>query len=138
VKNFIVFITVACVLVLAMFLGMEQTKKSATIQPLIQKQQNVCIPSVGSIQILNGCGVIGAANKVADFLRARGFDVKNKGNAPLNNYPFTLVVSRKKDGSIARQIAQALATEKIVQIRTSDDSYDVTVFVGADFLERTK
>ena len=137
-KNFAVFISLCCVLVLAMFLGMQRSKTGECLPVPTEKKQSVIIPSVGSIQVLNGCGVGGAANNVADFLQAKGFDVKNKGNAPTNNYPFTLVVSRKKDGAIARQVAQALGTDKLSFVRTSDESYDATVFVGPDFLERTK
>ena len=121
-----------------MFLGMQRLKTGDCFSVPTEKKQSVIIPSVGSIQVLNGCGVVGAANNVADFLQAKGFDVKNKGNAPTNNYPFTLVVSRKKDGAIARQVAQALGTDKLSLVRTSDEPYDATVFVGPDFLERTK
>jgi hypothetical protein len=138
VKNFIGFITIGCVLLLAMFLGMQRSKSGDASAVSIEKKQAAIIPSVGSIQVLNGCGVPGAANKVADFLQAKGFDVKNKGNAPTSNYPYTIVISRKKDGTIARQVAQALATDKITLMRTSDESFDATVFVGSDFLERTK
>ena len=136
-KNAIVFLVLCGVLVLAIFLGMQRVG-FAEPQPAAIKEQNGGIPSVGRIQILNGCGVAGAANKVADYLRAQRFDVKNKGNAPTSNYPFTVVVSRKKDRSIAEQVARALATDKIILLRTSDETYDVTVFVGADFSERIK
>lgn len=95
------------------------------------------IPSVGRVQLLNGCGAVGAANKVADFLRAKGFDVKQIGNAPTANYPSTLVVSRTKDMSVARQVAAALGTDKVVLMRAGDETYDVTVFIGPDYPERT-
>jgi hypothetical protein len=137
-KNVIVFLVLCGVLVLAIFLGMQRGGFAAP-QPAAIKEQNAGIPSVGRIQILNGCGVAGAADKVKDFLQAKGFDVKNKDNARTNNYPFTIVVSRKKDCSTARLVANSLETDKIALIRrTADDEYDVTVFVGADFLERIK
>ena len=136
VKNIIAFTALCAVLLLAIFLGMQRVGEVS--RPAVAREQNPGIPSVGRVQILNGCGAAGAANKVADFLRAKGFDVKNKGNAPSSNYPFTIVASRKKGGSIAEQVARALATDKIIPLRTADETYDVTVFVGADFLERTK
>lgn len=135
-KNVIVFTVLCGVLLLAIFLGMKRV--GAVSQPDAVPEKNTGIPSVGRIQILNGCGVAGAANKVADFLRAQGFDVKNKGNAPTSNYPFTVVASRKKDCSIAEQVARALATDKVILLRTADETYDATVFVGGDFSERTK
>ena len=136
-KNAIVFLVLCGELLAAIFICMERVGFSAP-QSAAVKEQSAGIPSVGRIQILNGCGVAGAANKVADCLRAHGFDVKNKGNAPTSNYPFTVVASRKKDGSIAELVARALATDKIILLRTADETYDVTVFVGADFSERIK
>jgi hypothetical protein len=137
VKNAIVFLVLCGVLLLAIYLGMRQVG-STKAQPASAGERNAGIPSVGRVQVLNGCGVAGAADKVRDFLRAKRFDVKYKGNAPTNNYPFTIVVSRKKDCAIARLVANSLGTDKITLIRTSDDTYDVTVFVGPDFSERIK
>ena len=135
-KNVIVLLVLAGVLVAAMFLGMH---RSATRVSKLTEVSGA-IPSIGRIQILNGCGADGVANKAGDFLRAKGFDVKSKGNAPTSNYPFTLIVSRKKDMSIAKQVAEALGAEsdKVILMRNGDETYDVTVFVGSDFPERIK
>jgi hypothetical protein len=133
VKNVVVFSVLCCILITAMLLGAHRGNRQPAAQSI---QQTDGIPSIGRIQILNGCGAVGAANKVADYLRAKGFDVKNKGNAPTSNYPFTMVVSRTKDMSIARQVAAALTTDKAILIRTTDETYDATVFIGSDFPER--
>ena len=135
VKNVLVLLILLGILCAAIFLGMQRSVRR--IEPL----KNIhTIPSIGRIQVLNGCGATGAANKVGDFLRAKGFDVKNKGNAPTSNYPFTLVVSRKNDMSIARQVAAALGAgnDKVILARNGDETYDVTVFVGSDYAERVK
>jgi uncharacterized membrane protein len=89
------------------------------------------------LEVLNGCGITGAAGATADFLRAKSFDVKTIGNAKTWNYPFTIVASRTTDMSIARKVARALDTDKHILLRTDDTgSYNVTVFVGEDFQER--
>ncbi len=138
-KNVVVLLVLAGILLAAISLGMQRSAKLTEPAQAMSGSAGT-VPSIGKIQVLNGCGADGAANKVGDFLRAKGFDVKNKGNAPTSNYPFTLVVSRKKDLSIARQVAQALGAEndKVVLIRTGDETYDVTVFVGSDYSERIK
>jgi hypothetical protein len=139
VKNTVVFFTLCVILIAAMIIGMQRNKGHVSEPVKAQASvENVNIPSIGSIQILNGCGAAGAANKVADFLRKNGFDVKNKGNASTSNYTFTVVVSRKKDMSIARQVARSLSTDKVILMRNnnSDEIYDVTVFIGSDFQER--
>jgi len=141
VKNVVAFMAVCAVLAVAMILGMNKSGGAHHVPqapaPVQTSAQNG-IPSVGRLQILNGCGAAGAANKVSDFLRAKGFDVKYKGNAPTANYFCTMVVSRTKDMSVARQVAEALGTDKIQLIRTGDETYDVTVFIGPDFPERTR
>ena len=138
-KNAVVLCLLVAVLAAAIFLGGRRANPSTSQVPAPPGVGHT-IPSIGRIQVLNGCGADGAANKMADFLRAKGFDVKNKGNAPTSNYPFTLIVSRKKDMAIARQIAGALGAEgdKVVLMRNGDETYDVTVFVGPDYPERIK
>jgi hypothetical protein len=139
VKNVVVLLILVAVLAAAIFLGSHRAMPSND-RISATSGGGRTIPSIGRIQILNGCGADGAANKVGDFLRAKGFDVKNKGNAPTSNYPFTLIVSRKKDMSIARQVAGALGVEsdKTVLMRNGDETYDVTVYVGPDYPERIK
>ena len=91
---------------------------------------------MGRIEVLNGCGIEGAAGKVANFLRSKNFDIKSTANADIWNYPFTIVVSRSLDTTIASQVAAALKTDKMVVIRSNDNLHDVTVFIGPDFGER--
>ena len=138
-KNVIVLLVILSVLAVAIFLGMQKSRHR--IEPLqALSALSGRVPSIGRIQILNGCGSPGAANKVGDFLRDKGFDIKNKGNAPTSNYPFTLVVSRKKDMSMAKRVASVLGAggDKVILIRNGDETYDVTVFVGSDYPERIK
>lgn len=94
------------------------------------------IPHIGSVRVLNGCGVNNAANEVADYLRDQGFDVKDVDNAPSWNYPHTIVVSRTVDMRNAEKVAKALSTERAILLRTEESLYDVVVYVGADFKER--
>jgi len=85
--------------------------------------------------VLNGCGITGAAGAVADFLRDKGFDVKNIENASSWNYPYTIIVSRTKDITTAKQVSTALNTDKLICIRTGEELYNVIIFVGTDFGE---
>jgi hypothetical protein len=96
------------------------------------------IPFIGRLEVLNGCGISGAADAVADFLRRKKFDVKKTDNAETFNYPFTIVVSRSADVTVARAVAEALRTDKMVLVRNEDTLYDVTVILGSDFGERVQ
>jgi hypothetical protein len=139
VKNVVVLSLLVAVLIASIYLGRHRTVPVSGQVPAMTGGGHT-IPSIGRIQILNGCGVDGAAKKMGDFLRSKGFDVKNIGTTPTSNYPFTLIVSRKKDMTIARQVAGALGAEndKVVLMRNGDETYDVTVFVGPDYPERIK
>jgi hypothetical protein len=137
VKNVIILCTVCLVLIVAMVVGLQQAGPRPDKQ-VTRVQPDPDIPSVGRVQVLNGCGAGGAATIVAEFLRIHKFDVKNIGNAPMSNYQTTLVASRTKDMSVARQVADALNTEAVFLMRTGDTMYNVTVYVGADYKERTR
>ncbi len=135
-KNIVILLVACALLVAAMFVGTHTNASASVIaSPPVSGDRGIRIPSVGSVQVLNGCGVDGAANVVSEFLRKQRFDVKNIGNAPTGNYRTTLVVSRKKDSDVARQVARALKTNSVFLMRNGDDMYDVTVYVGADFQE---
>jgi hypothetical protein len=97
------------------------------------------VPDKGNIQVLNGCGIDGAAKRMADFLRAKAFDVKDIGSAPNWNYPATMIISRTKDMGAANELEKILKTGKVMLMRSKDgDLYDVTVIVGPDYEGKIK
>lgn len=132
-RNLIVFICIGFVLVIATIIG--SIRESAGIAAVPVKE-SVTVPHIGSVQVLNGCGAVGGANKMADFLRERNFDVKSIGNAECWNYPFTMVIARNSDMSIASQVAKTLKTDKVVLVRNTEQLYDATVVIGPDYGER--
>jgi hypothetical protein len=111
-----------------------QTKaaSTSTAKPLAS------VPSIGSVQVLNGCGVEGAAKRVTDFLRSKDFDVKETKSAPSFNYETTMVISRTADMGLAKGIGKLLKTDKVILMRVENPLYDVTVIVGPDYEEKIK
>src|SRR3989339_1473144 len=75
------------------------------------------IPNIGAIQILNGCGIKGAATAMRDHLREKGFDVKKIDDARDWNYHQTLIVSRTTDMTTAKKEALALHTDNVLLLR---------------------
>jgi hypothetical protein len=134
-NNIIILIAISLICAISMYVGIN---KESSIQIHEENHKSIPIPDIGSIQLLNGCGSAGAANKVADFLRSNNFDVKFVGNADTWNYPYTIVISRTKNDSIANQIASTLKTDKVLKIRNNDISFDVTVVIGPDYGEKIK
>jgi hypothetical protein len=93
------------------------------------------ISNVIQIEVLNGCGVAGIANRYTSVLRKNGFDVVETGNFDHFNLEQTIVISRSGVMENARQIASALgiSEENILREESPDFYLDVTVVIGHDF-----
>ncbi len=135
-RNVLIFIIFIATITVAIVIGTIKTAQNPQSEPAAM------VPSIGKVQVLNGCGIDGLAWSVAQKLREHGFDVKNDGigNAPTFNYDQTLVVSRTPDMSVAEQIGEVLEVpdDKIILLRNGDQRFDVTVFVGSDAQEIPK
>jgi hypothetical protein len=134
-KNLLIFCCIVIILVLAIVLGIVRRDPAVRADAAL-KDTAPTVPYLGPIQVLNGCGAIGAGERMADFLRSKNFDVKNIGNAAERNYPYTLVISRVKDMTIARQLGASLHTGHCVMMRDGEETYVATVIIGPDYEER--
>ena len=139
-RNFIIFLSLCSVVLLSIFIGTRRFSVSDKQSKSEEKLSSPIstIPNIGRIEVLNGCGMPGAAGKVADFLREKSFDVKSIGNAKSWNYPFTIIVSRTEDMTTAEQICAAFNTDKLIILRTGEELYNVSVLIGPDFGELTQ
>jgi hypothetical protein len=92
------------------------------------------------MEVLNGCGVDGVAQKFTDYLRKDNFDVVNVSNYILNNImvndiSHTLVIDRLGNKANAVKVAEALGIKKENIIEQINNNYflDVTLIIGRDF-----
>ena len=127
IKKILIGFSGAVILGLFVFFGYKVIQKNP------KNRQKAVIPHIGSIQVLNGCGKKGVAAEIGDFLRARGFDVKETANAEDWNYPYTIIASRTADMTIAQKVAKALDSDKLIRLEKNDCLFDATVFVGKDY-----
>lgn len=84
------------------------------------------------VEVRNGSGQLGAAERMTAYLREEGFDVVNYGNAERFDHARTVVIDRSGAPALAREVA---ATLQGVPIRSEPDStlfLDVTVLIGGD------
>ncbi len=132
-RNVALFLSVCVLLTLSVIIGTNKEDDFSTPELSSSASENSGIPNIGRVQILNGCGINGAASAAADYLREYNFDVKDIGNAETWNYPHTIVASRTKDMTVAGKVADALDTKRIILLRDEKHLYDVTVFLGADY-----
>jgi hypothetical protein len=84
------------------------------------------------VEVRNGSGKAGAAERVTELLRRRGFDVVDFGNADRFDHQRTVVLDRTGRPEYAREVA---ATFQGLPIESAPDSslyLDVTVRLGGD------
>ena len=87
----------------------------------------------GDIEILNSCGMQGAAAKMRSYLREKGFDVVSYRNDRLQNYDETIMVLRNPEWEGAKALAKALKTENVMTVFSKRAVVDASVYIGKDF-----
>ncbi len=86
-----------------------------------------------TVTVRNGGGIAGSAAMAAERLRARGFDIREVGNANQFVYEETLVVYRD-DEEAAGMVARQLKTDRLVPSRGMYSfETDILVVVGSDW-----
>jgi hypothetical protein len=83
------------------------------------------------VEVLNASPVIGLARRATLYLRDRGFDVVESGNAAGARRDTTLVLDRSGHEEWARSVARAMGDAPMLARRDSLHDVDVTVLVGS-------
>ncbi|MDA0986930.1 MAG: LytR C-terminal domain-containing protein [Bacteroidetes bacterium] len=109
---------------------------------LILRDDVVKKDSLSSIQInvLNGCGKSGVADKVTNYLRNLGYDIVDVGNYQNFNVKETLVIDRigeklNFENQVPYLIASQLGIKKQNVVQQINPSFYVntTILIGSDF-----
>ncbi len=92
------------------------------------------VEEVIQVNVLNGCGKSGLAAKARNFLRSRGFDVVEIGNAR-KEYDKSLVIDRVGDELSSKKVAYAIGVEDSLVTSKIDSSLYLrsTIIIGMDF-----
>ena len=87
------------------------------------------------LDVLNGSGEAKLAQRLTDYLRARGFDVVEMGNYKSSDVEASFVLDRAGNLETAKQVAEALGIpEERVQQQIDKTLYlDVSVVIGKDY-----
>lgn len=132
-RNLVFLLITVAICFLAILIGTQLHPKGPKKDTASEVVSISKVPHIGRIEVLNGCGVSGAAGAIAGFLRDRSFDVKNTDNADSWNYSETVVISRTTEMDVANQVAEALGIKDVVLLKDGQDLYNVTVIVGSNF-----
>lgn len=87
------------------------------------------------VEILNGCGVTGLADKFSNLFRENGFDVVLSKNALNFNYKKSQVILRdgKKEFAIETAKLMGIPIEEIIEYQNQLLDCDVTIILGKDY-----
>ncbi len=87
------------------------------------------------VEVLNGVGERGLAQRFSERMREVGFDVVSIGNADEPGGRDTQVLDRSGEIGAAREVAQSLGVDSITIALDPELYLDVTVIVGEDWRE---
>jgi len=87
------------------------------------------------VEVLNGCGVSGVAEKLTDYLRINNIDVVNLGNYRSFEIENSIIIGRNEKIHNAEIVAAivGLDDQKIIQQINPDYMLDVTFILGKDY-----
>lgn len=88
------------------------------------------------LEILNGCGIDGLARTARNYLRKKGFDIRDSRDADRWDYERTLVIDRVGKLENAHKVADALGVDEdavLQQLNPDLVDIDVTVVLGKDY-----
>ena len=87
------------------------------------------------VEILNGCGAVGLADKYSNLFRESGFDVILSKNALNFNYKKSQVILRRNDKKFAIESAELMGipSNNIIEDYNKLLDCDVTIILGKDY-----
>jgi hypothetical protein len=94
------------------------------------------IPSPIRVEVLNGCGKAGLAKKVAEYLRGKGYDVRDFRSASSFNIKQTQILVRSGKIGQGESLAGTISFPKELVKSKPDTSLvdiDVTLILGKDY-----
>lgn len=138
-KHLILNIVIAVLAVAVFFLLYSFITNTFTDRPVDwtaeSAEEGDAVAEIIQLDVLNGCGASGVAQRFTDFLRKRNFDVVQSANYKTFDVEESLVIDRTGDLETARKVAYALGIEErnIVQQINPDYYLNVSVVIGRDF-----
>ena len=114
-----------------------QSEIKTTVKDTVTHLTKQPTGSTLQIDVQNGCGVPGIADKFTEFLHSKGFDVVEKGNFSTSDIKTSMVIDRAGNMKNAKRVAQALGISEKFVIQQMNSNYflDATVVIGMDYEE---
>ncbi|HHW56898.1 MAG TPA: LCP family protein [Clostridia bacterium] len=97
---------------------------------LESKKNDVTADKKIRVEVLNGCGIQGAATRTADLLRQQGYEVVKIGNIEGTIYNTTQIIDRTNDKKVVEELRKILKNAIIVQDLKGNNNADITIILG--------
>lgn len=114
----------------------NQTSSGSGRQRVQRVSDNQPRESLIKVEVLNGCGVSGVANRLTDYLRKRDVDVVYFGNFESFNISETLVIDRRDyELTNARTIGKVIGVKdnRMFPQISPERQLDVTIIIGKNY-----
>ena len=133
--NLFLNIIILLLVVVVAFLSFSIVKKIKSNNKAVVVENKNIPAAIIQLEVLNGCGVAGAAEKVTDYLRNNYVDVVAMKNYSSFEIEKSLVIDRTGNRPNAEKIADLLGINRknIVQQISSDYFLDVSLVIGKDY-----
>lgn len=130
--NIAIFILVMLIvfMIYSIYLKLTDSKKEN-----ISQSDNRNVSEIIQVEVLNGCGISGIADRFTDFLRNNKFDVVSMGNYIRFDLDESIVIDRTGNKANALNVAKALGVkrENVIQQLNNDYFLDVSIVIGRDY-----
>ena len=135
--NWFLNLTILIALGIAGALGYAFFQRTTMPEPDPRRLDNPTelLGDIIQVEVLNACGLPGAARDVMEKMRDLGFDVVEVGNHSRQDLVETRIVDRVGNLDAARQVALALGLpeDRISEDIRADYFLDVSILVGSDY-----
>jgi hypothetical protein len=135
--NLIIFFLVVLIVYLSYSAYLKIVQKSSVE---VERRNSEVPAEIIQLNVLNGCGVNGVADRFTDYLRAHEFDVVELGNYTINgkvnyNVDETFVIDRIGNKANAERVAEVLGINRVKVIQQLNEDYflDVSLVIGKDY-----
>ncbi|MEW6507023.1 MAG: LytR C-terminal domain-containing protein [Bacteroidota bacterium] len=130
--NIAIFILLTLILFMSYSLYLKLTNPKGEYKNISESKS---VSEIIQVEVLNGCGVSGIADRFTDFLRSNKFDVVNMGNYIRFDMDETIVIDRTGNKANALHVALALGVNKenVIQQLNNDYFLDVSIVIGRDY-----
>ena len=134
--NILIFLLFTVIIYLSYSLFIKLNKKEIAEKEL----RNSGKPAeIIQVEVLNGCGVSGIADRFTDYLRENNVDVVKTGNYIQFDIDETIVIDRignKANSDYVAELLNVRSGNSITQIN-NDYFVDVTVIIGRNYFKQS-